>query len=276
VGTLEDIELPLSERRLISHLFHQVEKELEEWLNLAVTLIAQRVQNMAIVTVPRPAAGQFKHFGLVLLHDNLALAVLVFRGARVRQQLVTFGQVTSQANLAVIASKLNAAYSGLTRSQIGTKKMALSPAEQQVTDCLLEMMMAEDRQQHKELYIDGLHFMLNQPEFSHNQRILPLMELVEQRRLVGVTVPEGLEGSGVQVIIGQENKAEVIQDLSVVISRYGLPDEAVGTIGVIGPTRMPYAHAISTIGYLSSLMSGLVAELYGKEPPDELSLLEVK
>ncbi len=268
VGTLKDIELPLAEQRLISHLFHQVEKELEEWLNLAVTLIAQRVQGVAIVTVPRPAASQLKHFGLVLLHDNLALAVLVLRGARVKQQLVTFERVMAQADLAVITSKLNAAYSGLTRSQIQTKKVALSTVEQQVTDCLLAMMVAEDRQEHEELYIDGLHFMLNQPEFSHNQRILPLMELVEQRRLVGVTVPEGLEGSGVQIIIGQENKAEVIQDLSVVICRYGLPDEAVGTMGVIGPTRMPYAHAISTVGYLSLLMSGLVAELYGRKPPD--------
>ena len=268
VGTLKDIELPLAEQRLISHLFHQVEKELEEWLNLAVTLIAQRVQNIAIVTVPRPVASQLKHFELVLLHDNLALAVLVLRGARVRQQLVAFGQAMSQTDLAVITNKLNTAYSGLTSSQIRTKKVALSLAEQQVTDCLSEMMKAEDRQEHEELYTDGLHFMLNQPEFSRSQRIQTLMELVEQRRLARVTVPESLESSGVQVIIGQENKAEVIQDLSVVICRYGLPDEAVGTIGVIGPTRMPYAHAISTIGYLALLMSGLVAELYGDKPPD--------
>ena len=275
VGTLKGIELPLTEQRLISHLFHQVEKELEEWLNLAVTLIAQRVQSIAIVTVPRPAAGQLKHFGLVLLHDNLALAVLVFRGARVRQQLVTFDQVMSQADLVVIANKLNAAYSGSTRLQIGAKKVALSPAEQQVTGCLLEMMQAEDRQEHEGLYLDGLHFMLSQPEFSRGQRMLSLMELVEQRRLVEVIMPEGLESFGVEVIIGQENKAEVIQDLSVVISRYGLLDEAVGTIGVVGPTRMPYAYAISTIGYLSSLMSGLVAELYGENPPVEPGLPNV-
>jgi len=268
VGTLKNIELPLAEQRLISHLFHQIEKEMEEWLNLAVTLIAQRVQNIAIVTVPRPAAGQLKHFELVLLHDNLALVVLVLRGARVRQQLLTFDQVMAQADLAVIANKLNTAYSGLTGSQIRIKKVALSPVEQQVTDCLLEMMKAEDKQQHEELYTDGLHFMLNQPEFSHSQRMLTLMELVEQKRLAEVIVPESLVNSGVQVTIGRENKAEVIQDLSVVTCRYGLPDEAVGTIGVIGPTRMPYAHAISTIGYLSLLMSGLVAELYGDKPSD--------
>jgi len=76
-----------------------------------------------------------------------------------------------------------------------------------------------------------------------------------------------LSNDEVQVIIGKENKAEIIHDYSVVITQYGLPEEAAGTIGVIGPTRMPYARAISTVSYISSVLSGLVAELYGKETP---------
>ena len=68
------------------------------------------------------------------------------------------------------------------------------------------------------------------------------------------------------MIIGKENKAEAIQNCSVVISQYGLPDEAIGTIGVVGPTRMPYARTISTVSYLSSVLSQLVAELYGRKP----------
>ena len=90
---------------------------------------------------------------------------------------------------------------------------------------------------------------------------------MEQRNLLRTVTPPGLTDHGVQVVIGKENKAEAIQDYSVVISRYGLPEEAIGTIGVIGPTRMPYARAISTIDYLSSVLSGLVAELYGREMP---------
>ncbi|MBA7691626.1 Heat-inducible transcription repressor HrcA [subsurface metagenome] len=126
-------------------------------------------------------------------------------------------------------------------------------------------MQAEDEQKHEEPYLDGLHFMLNQPEFAHNQRMLPLMELVDHRNLLRIIAPQGLTSHGVQVVIGKENKAEVIQDYSVVISRYGLAKEAAGTIGVIGPTRMPYARAISTVSYLSSVLSGLMAELYGRE-----------
>jgi heat-inducible transcriptional repressor len=194
------------------------------------------------------------------------LIVLVLRGARVKQQLITFDQIAPQPKLTTIANRLNAAYSGLTGSQILAKGIKLSSVEQQLTDCLVKMMQAEDEQKPEEPYLDGLHFMLNQPEFAHKQRLLSLIELVDHRNLLSIIAPQAVTHRGVQVIIGKENKAEVIQNCSVVISRYGLPKEAAGTIGVIGPTRMPYARAISSVSYLSSVLSELVAELYGREP----------
>ena len=263
VETLTDIELPLTEQRLISHLFHQVERELEEWLRLAAALTARFVQNVAVVTVPKPAKCRFKHIELVALQNSLALVVLVLHGARVKQQLIIFDQVITQPELTATANKLNAAYSGLTRPQILAKATELSTTEQQVTDCLLKIMQAEDEQEYEEPYLDGLHFMINQPEFALSHRVLALMELIEQRNLLKAIIPPELASRGVQIIIGKENKAEVIRDYSVVIRQYGLPDEAVGTIGIVGPTRMPYARAISTVGYLSSVLSELVAELYG-------------
>ena len=268
VESLTDIALPLAEQCLIGHLFHQVERELGEWLSLAATLIAQLAQNMAVVTMPKPAGCQFKHLELVALQDSLALAVLVLRGARIKQQLVTFDHVISQSELTAITNKLNAAYSGLTSPQILAKNIDLSPTEQQLIDCLIKIMQTEDEQEYEEPYFNGWHLMLNQPEFVRSRRMLALMELVEHRNLLSTIVPHQLPYPGVQVIIGKENKAEVIQDFSVVISQYGLPQEAVGTIGVIGPTRMPYARAISTISYLSSVLSRLVAELYARETPD--------
>ena len=263
VETLSDIELPLAEQFLISHLFHQVEREMEEWLSLAATLTAQLVQNVAIVALPKTAKCQFKHLELVYLRESLALVVLVLQGARLKQQLITFDKAISQPELTKIANKLNKAYAGLSRAKISAKKLKLSAAEKQLTDCLLKIMKAEDEHEFEPSRLDGLHFILNQPEFRQSKRGLALMELAEGHKLLQSVAPEGL-GGGVQVIIGKENKAEAIQDCSVVISHYGLPEEAVGIMGVVGPTRMPYARTISTVGYLSSVLNRLVAELYGK------------
>ncbi len=272
VESLGDIKLPLAEQQLVSHLFYQGEKKLSGWLNLAATLIAQMVQNAAVVTMPKPEACQFKHLELVSLQDSMALVILVLRGANVRQQLITFDQIISQSELTLIANKLNAVYSGLTGSQIVVKGTGLSSTEQQITDCLVEVMQSEDDQRYEEHYLDGLHFVLNQPEFAHNQRMLTLMELIEQRNLLRSIVPPELTGHRVWVIIGKENKIEAIHDYSVVICWYGLPKEAIGTIGVIGPTRMPYDRTIATVGYLSSVLDGLVAKLYGRKSPAEPNL----
>jgi len=268
VETLGDIRLPSAQQLLIRHLFHQVEGELEEWLSLAATLTAQLVQNVAIVAMLKPENCQFKHLEVVALQDSLALVIVVLHGARLRQQLITFDQAVSQSELTTMANKLNAAYSDLTRTQILARKIELSPTEQQLYDCLLKIMQAEDEQEYEKSYLDGLHFALNQPEFHHAQQVLTLMELVECRRLLGIITPEDMGNQGVQVIIGKENKAEAIQNCSVVISQYGLPEEAIGVIGVVGPTRMPYARTISAVSYLSLVLSQLVAELYRRKPSD--------
>ena len=175
--------------------------------------------------------------------------------------------MASQSELAVIASKLNGAYFGLACSQISARDIGLSPIEQQITDCVLGIMRDEDEEEREGSYLDGLHFILNQPEFIRTRQMINLVELSEQRNLLRVILPKGLASQGVQVVIGKENEEEAIHNYSVVISRYGLPEEAIGSIAVVGPTRMPYARSIAAIDYLSSLLSQLVAGLYGKEAP---------
>jgi heat-inducible transcriptional repressor len=266
VESLGEIELPLVEQILISHLFHQVERELEEWLRLAAKLIAQLVHNMAIVTTPKTINCRFQYLELVSLQDSLALGIFVLRGARIKQRLINFDETVSQSKLTSIANRLNAVYSGLARSEILAKGIELSPVEQPITDYLLKIMQAEDEQEYEEPYLDGLHFMFSQPEFTHSQRMKSLTELIDQRNLAKIIAPEGIKNQELQVVIGRENRAEAIQDYSVILGRYGLASEAAGTIGVIGPTRMPYSRAIATISYLSSLLSRLTADLYGKEP----------
>ena len=266
VETLSDIELPLAEQFLISHLFHQVEREMEEWLSLAATLTAKLVQNVAIVAMPKTARCQLKHLELVYLRESLTLVVLVLQGARLKQQLLTLDKAIAQPELTRIANKLNNIYSDLSRVKISAKKLKLSTAEKQITDCLLKLMQTEDEHEFEQARLDGLHFTLNQPEFRQGNRVLALMEMVDCHKLLQSITPEGAGEAGVQVIIGKENRTEAIQDCSVVISQYGLPEEAMGIMGVVGPTRMPYARTISTVGYLSSVLNRLVAELYGQKP----------
>ena len=205
---------------------------------------------------------------VISLRDSLALLIIVLQGAQVRQQLIEFEGNITQEELKSIAGKLNEAFTGFKRSEISKKTEDLLPVEKKIVDCLMKEMEAEDNRQYVESYLDGLHYTLNQPELAQNHgQALNLMELVEQRHLVKSIVPSKMEGGGVQVVIGKENETESVHDYSVVISQYGLPGEATGTISVVGPTRMQYARTIATVGYLSLVLNLLVAKLYGKDIP---------
>jgi heat-inducible transcriptional repressor len=264
VESIETVTLPQEEQYLISHTFHQIEREVETWASLTATLLARLVQNMAVVSLPKSNDCKLKHVEFIAVHDTQALAVVVLDGAKVKQKLVNFTEPVTQATLSVISSKMNTDFEGLTTRQIVEKRAEQTPLEKQATDYLVEIMQEEDKQEYQDPYLEGWHFTLTQPEFAHSEQSRSLMELVEGRGLLKVIIPMSLSQHGVHVIIGKENRYEAIKNCSVVICRYGLPEAATGTIAVVGPTRMPYTRTIPTVYYLSSIMTRLVAGLYGR------------
>jgi len=104
--------------------------------------------------------------------------------------------------------------------------------------------------------------MLGQPEFTRSDRMRGLMELVEKRRLIKTIIPKELESHKVTVTIGMENEDETFHNYSIVTNKYGISNEAAGTVSVLGPTRMPYAHTITTVNYLSKILGELMSGLY--------------
>jgi heat-inducible transcriptional repressor len=70
------------------------------------------------------------------------------------------------------------------------------------------------------------------------------------------------ESGEVQVIVAGEGKREEINHLSIVLSRYGVPGKLSGTVGVLGPTHINYGRAISTVRYVSGMMTNMLVELY--------------
>ena len=108
-----------------------------------------------------------------------------------------------------------------------------------------------------------MRWLLNQPEMSQGSQARELVELLEEQVLLGSVLSEQPDGDDIAVYIGGENSEEHLRPFGVILCQYGIPQQASGTICVIGPTRMSYADTISGVGFLSSLMSRLVLELYG-------------
>jgi heat-inducible transcriptional repressor len=255
--------LSAAEQRQIRHQFHQVQAEIEEWTRLAAAILARIVHNAAIVTLPKPLESRFRHLDLISLHEFVALMVLVLREAKLKQQVLALDEARTQEELSAIAKRLTAEFSGLTGPEISARKPTLSAVEERVADTAAQIMRAEEEEPYEEPWVDGLRHMLGQPEFSTGEKLEPIVELLEQKSMLKSLLPQVLTGEGVRVVIGDENTQDFMKDCTVVITRYGIPGEVGGALGVMGPTRMQYSRAIPTVGFLSALMSEMVSELYG-------------
>ena len=252
-------ELSSAEQRRIRSVFSEAEDEFERWLKLAATLVSHLVGNAALVTFPKASQSRFRHLELVGVQEFLALLVLVMGEAMLKRQFLSFSEPVTQEQLTSLANKLNAHYVGLTSREILLKNLGLSDDEERVAEAVVDIMNSEDEVEYNEPYLEGVRLMLSQPEFAAKDRMLSIMELLEVRDWLSPLLSQRSGEEDIQVVIGEESRDESFKDLSLVFSHYGVPRRVGGTIGVIGPTRMDYRRVISTVGYVSEVLSDLVA-----------------
>jgi heat-inducible transcriptional repressor len=196
----------------------------------------------------------------VSLQDFVALLILVLYGGGVKQRILSFDEVISQNELTTLSNKFNAIYVGTMGSEIVASEPKLSPEEKIVAQAVVDIMEVENRQEYGRLYIEGLRLLLNQPEFHQSPRIITILELLETESWLASVLGQRVSMEKAEVIIGEENREEALQDFSLVVGQYGVSGKASGIIGVLGPKRMDYSRAISSVNSVSTLLSESVAE----------------
>ena len=258
-----DVELPPVERRTIRHQFHQVRQgEMEQWLRLSATILARKAGVAALVTPPAPAQSHFRHTELLPLYRSRGMLVLILEEDIVEQQIFTLEQPLSSGALARTSDQLNRLFTGCTTDEVRIACPSLSGFARQVADRVVQIMAAQDAQLGGQLFHEGLMVMLEQPEFADGEAIRRLIDLLERPQFLRQVLAQALTRSGVQVLIGGEGRWEALKGYGMVLARYGVDGYALGALGLLGPTRMPYERAISTVRYVAELMSELVRGSY--------------
>jgi heat-inducible transcriptional repressor len=181
---------------------------------------------------------------------------------------------------------------------------ALSSFAAQVADLIAHMMQRLDREGNNQIYRDGLTQVLDLPEFAEGDNVRRIVHVFEEQSLLEQVVEDfdqslsGLGGNlaesgrewqpergnldrgtldrgsldrgsldygNIHVLIAGDGRIAELRDISIVLARYGVIDEATGILGVIGPLRMSYRRAMGAVRYVSGLMSERVEELYGRQ-----------
>lgn len=258
-------ELPTTTKRTIVHQFYQVGPDLDRWMRLAASVLAHQAQAASLVTAPRAEQPRFKHLELIATRGRQVLMVLVMGGGEVSQQMLSLAEPVLQEQLSEAAQQLNQVCLGLEPESIATlRAQTIDPLEQDILKLVEDEMRRSNTGLTGELYRDGLTNVLAEPEFGEADAARRALRILEERPLLDDLLTRTVlssEMGGVQVLIGGEGTWEELRDCSMVLARYGVPGLVTGTLGVLGPMRMSYGRTISTVRFVSGLLSDLVEDM---------------
>lgn len=256
-------DLPEPTRHTITHQFYQARQDVEQWMHLAVSILANHSRAASLITAPHAEQARYKHLELISTQGRQVLMVLVLVGGEVLQQILTLAEPATQEQLSSAADRLNQTCIGHSAEEIDHLSFQLNNLEQDILTLLLDDMNRGDQRVSGAMYLDGLANVLSEPEFVEPTDAHRTLRMFEERSLLQNLLARTM-GSGdvgiVQVVIGGEGEFEDLKECSVVLARYGIPGIATGALGVFGPMRMSYSRNIPTVRFMADLLSGLVSE----------------
>jgi len=260
---VQQTNLPVSTRNTINHQFSQSQEGLDHWLKLAASVLANQSQSASIVTAPHTQRAVFKHLELVSVHSDRILMVLVLVGGEICQRILSIGEALNQEILSRQAARVNDLCQNKTAQSISMLEDQFDEQGRKILAILIDEMTESSHLVTGQVYLDGIQKLLSEPEFADSVNARSAIHLLERRPvlddLLSRTVLKSAIG-GVQVLIGGEGHWSELRDFSIILTRYGVPEQLSGTLGIIGPMRMPYGHAIGTVRFVSDLLSELVTD----------------
>ena len=243
-----------------------VRRELDEAMRVTTETLSQVTSLLAIVTAPPIETSTIRHVEVLLLQPQVLMVVVITSSGGVTKRLFTFANPVDPGLADWAASYLNERLVGLgLGARILQKRLhdpSLSRSESDFLDALAPVFTDLEVGTHDAVYVEGRSLLLRGDRFGEVSELNALMDMLERRvTLLGV-LQSALNQRDVLVRIGAESGVPGLRSLALVAAGYGLPQRRLGTVSVIGPLRMDYGHAITSVRDAASQLSSFIAEVY--------------
>mgnify|MGYP000877092395 FL=1 len=260
---LEKEPITAQENTKIAQLAKLKKEAIEKLIRRSTKILAELTEYISVAVIPKHHQAVFKHLQLVSLDPHNILAIIVIDPGIVENKIIFTPKSFSPNELEQISSHLNSKLRGIKIEAIGSNIIReikdSSIKAQGLLECLLELL--EDRfkdPEHEMLICDGVLHLFEQPEFQDLDKTKLLLEMIEQRQTLANILSDLASSSGVKVSIGGENTKPELKELSLVTATYYLNGQSMGTIGVLGPTRMAYGRAITLVDEIAGVLNELM------------------
>jgi heat-inducible transcriptional repressor len=249
-----------AERRAIS-TFLDGAVDLDDVVTRSVRVLSQLTRQVAVVQYPTLSRSTVRHVELVALAPNRLLVVLILSTGRVEQRLVEIDHDLTDDALADLRSLVNRAATGEVIADAVSALRALAvdhgAPTVPVVEALVEAM--SDHRSDERIAVGGTANLARYGD-SFDSAVRPLLEALEEHVVLLKLLGEAHSGGAVTVRIGAEGPYEELSSTSVVATGYGPRDEAVATLGIVGPTRMDYPGTMAAVRAVARYVSRILDE----------------
>jgi heat-inducible transcriptional repressor len=243
-----------------------VRREVDEAMRVTTETLSQVTNLLAIVSAPPIATTTIRHVEVLPLQPQVLMVVVITSTGGVSKRVFTFARAVDPGLADWAASYLNEQLVGMGvgARMIGARlnDPGLHPNERAFIRELAPAFTELAETAENTLYVDGAARLLSEHRFQDVSQLNDLLEALERRVSLLGLLTRALDERDIYVRIGGENEIPALRSLSLVAGNYGLPQRNLGTVSVIGPTRMDYARAIMTVREAALQLSRFVEDIY--------------
>jgi len=233
-------------------------------VHAASQLLSQLTRFAAVVMTPRRRAVKLRHVEFLKLSEKRVLLIIITPEGDVQNKMLLTERDYSPAELVEAANYINQNFAGKSFEDVRAKlQQELHEIRQDMIQLMAAAIEASNRAMKEDVgdyVISGERNLLEVRDLSNDmERLRQLFDLFEHKTSLLQILDISLRGQGVQIFIGGESGVSAPDEVSVVTAPYRVDGEVVGTVGVIGPTRMAYDRVIPIVDITAKLVSSALS-----------------
>jgi heat-inducible transcriptional repressor len=260
---LDDTSLPVPRRGVE---LGDMRREVDEAMRATTEQLSQMTNLLAVVSAPPIQTTTIRHVEVLLLQPQVAMVVVITSTGGVTKRVISYDEPVDPGLVDWVGSYLNETLAGM---KIGARVVnarlsdaSLGAAERGFLATLAPAFTELEETAEASLYFGGAARLLQEERFQELSQINELMQLLERRKAMLSLIRHALDTPTVWLSIGAENEVPELHSVSVVASGYGLANRRLGAVSVMGPVRMDYAQAITSVRQAAAELSRFVEDIY--------------
>jgi heat-inducible transcriptional repressor len=230
----------------------------------AANMLSSLSHYVGVVMAPK-RASVFRHIEFLRLSEKRVLLIIVSPEGDVQNRVIFTEADYSQSQLIEASNYLNAHYAGMAIEQVRLRvKQELVNLQSEIASLMqaaVQMSSEALSEDEGDVVISGERNLLSVSDFSSDMgNLRQAFDLFEQKTQLMRLLDVSSQADGVRIFIGGESQFVPMQELSVVSASYEVDGHVVGTLGVIGPTRMPYERMIQIVDITSKMVGNALSQ----------------